>query len=159
MLHPGVVQSELASASQPAVERMIAERLGGETIIGRKVESLNDLVVAITAGLPIEAWEQVRRSGRFTQQELDAVIPPRTLRHRKAHGRRLTADESDRAVRLLRLQASAELVFGDVEKADLWLRRPMAHLDGKRPLELAATEAGARLVEGVLDGIAWGTAA
>src|SRR3712207_1389712 len=95
-------------AMSPALETIVASRLGGEAVLGRSVASLVDLAGLVRDGLPTEAWETVRQSQRFAERELDAVIPQRTLRHRKLKGQRLTPEESDRAVRLLRVQALAE---------------------------------------------------
>jgi putative toxin-antitoxin system antitoxin component (TIGR02293 family) len=143
----------------PALESTVAARLGGEVVLGRSVTSMVDLAGLVHDGLPIAAWEFVRRSSRFVERELDAVIPQRTLRHRKLKGQRLTPEESDRAVRLLRVQALAERTFDDEAKADRWLRRELHVLDGQRPIDLVNTEAGARLIETLLEGIAWGAAA
>ena len=71
----------------------------------------------------------------------------------------MTVEESDRVVRLTWIQALTEDVFGDVEKANRWLRENLAILDGKAPLEVARTETGARVVEQMLAKIDWGAAA
>ena len=71
----------------------------------------------------------------------------------------LTVDESDRAVRLLRIQTVAEETFADEVKAHSWLRRPLSELGDESPLSTAQTEAGARVVETILTKIAWGAAA
>ena len=76
-----------------------------------------------------------------------------------AERERLSVEESDRVVRLARVQALAEDVFGDPGKANRWLRERLGILDGKAPLELALTEAGTRLIEQVLAKIDWGAAA
>jgi putative toxin-antitoxin system antitoxin component (TIGR02293 family) len=62
-------------------------------------------------------------------------------------------------VRLTRIQALAEDVFGNLEKANRWLRENLVILDGKAPLEVAQTEFGARVVEQILAKIDWGAAA
>ena len=46
-----------------------------------------------------------------------------------------------------------------LRNANRWLREPLGELSGKRPLELAQTEAGARVVEQILAKIDWGAAA
>ncbi|MGH7247329.1 MAG: antitoxin Xre/MbcA/ParS toxin-binding domain-containing protein [Pseudomonadota bacterium] len=51
--------------------------------------------------------------------------------------------------------AKAEDVFGDVDKANQWLRGRLDILDGKSPLEVARTEAGARLIEQLLAKLDW----
>ena len=68
-------------------------------------------------------------------------------------------DESDRLVRLTRIQALAEDVFGDAEQANRWLREGLGIMNGKSPLDVAQTEAGARVVEQILAKIDWGAAA
>jgi putative toxin-antitoxin system antitoxin component (TIGR02293 family) len=60
---------------------------------------------------------------------------------------------------LTRIQALAEDMLGDVERANRWLREPLGILDGKSPLEVARTEAGARLIEQLLAKLDWGAAA
>ncbi len=75
----------------------------------------------------------------------------RTLRRRIAGRKALRRDESDRALRLFRILALAESVFGDFAKAMRWLTKPKATLDpdhrGQAPVALLETEHGARLVE------------
>jgi putative toxin-antitoxin system antitoxin component (TIGR02293 family) len=44
----------------------------------------------------------------------------------------------------------AEQVFGEPERAWRWLRKPQQRFDCKAPLDMLATEAGARLVEETL---------
>ena len=83
----------------------------------------------------------------------ELVINPRTLRHRRARGERLSRDESDRVVRLARTLSSAERTFGDRERAGRWLSKPNRSLHGNSPLELLATETGARAVEEALIGL------
>jgi putative toxin-antitoxin system antitoxin component (TIGR02293 family) len=71
----------------------------------------------------------------------------------------LTVDESDRLLRLTRIQALAEDVFGEAEKANTWLREGLGILDGKSPLEIAQAEPGARVVGQILAKIDWGAPA
>jgi putative toxin-antitoxin system antitoxin component (TIGR02293 family) len=74
----------------------------------------------------------------FSRQEIERfIIPARTWRHRKAKKEPLSFEESDRVVRLARVQAMAEDVFGDVEKAARWLREGLGIIDNKSPLEVA----------------------
>jgi putative toxin-antitoxin system antitoxin component (TIGR02293 family) len=49
-----------------------------------------------------------------------------------------------------RIAAMAEQVFGEPERAWRWLRKPQQRFDGKAPIDMLATEAGARLVEEML---------
>lgn len=69
-----------------------------------------------------------------------------------------TIDESDPTVCLLRVQAVAEHTFANRDKANAWLKRPLAELNGETPLHMAQTEVGARVIENILAKIAWGAA-
>jgi len=87
------------------------------------------------------------------------IIPARTRRHREKRREPLSVEESDRLVRLTLLQVLAEDVFGDPLKANLWLRERLGELGDSPPLELAQTEAGARVIEQLLARIDWGAPA
>lgn len=137
----------------------VVRKLGGHAVLGRSVRSQADLALVVRGRLPLQTLKGLVLAG-LTEQEVDRfVIPQRTRRHRAASQQPLTIEESDRAVRLLRIQTVAEDTFGDREKASLWLRRPLAALDGETPLDVAQTETGARVIENVLARIAWGAAA
>jgi putative toxin-antitoxin system antitoxin component (TIGR02293 family) len=93
----------------------------------------------------------------FTRDELfDLVVPRRTLARRRQAGQALSPEEADRAVRLARIGALAERVFGRAEKAHRWLRKPSRTLDGAVPLDLLRSETGAVLVEQTLHRIDYG---
>ena len=142
-----------------SIVEAIHRKLGGNHVLRRQIASDADLAAVVTAGLPIEALHAVRKAG-FSDREIDRlVIPSRTRRHREARKEPLTLNESDRLVRLARIQALAEDVFDNPEKANRWLREALGVLDGRTPLELVRTEAGARIVEEILGKIAWGAAA
>jgi uncharacterized protein (DUF2384 family) len=71
----------------------------------------------------------------------------------------LGVEESDSAMRALRVRVLAEEAFGDAEKANRWLRKSLAEPGGESPLVFARTEAGARVVETIIGKIAWGAPA
>jgi putative toxin-antitoxin system antitoxin component (TIGR02293 family) len=138
----------------------VAERLGGRRVLRRVVESDFDLLEAIEGGLPIAAIESVIRDGTFSAGEIyELVLPRRTLTHRKEKRQPLTAEESDRLTRAVRLAARAEEAIGNAEKAARWLRKPNRALLGKRPLDLLESDVGARMVEQVLGRIEHGLGA
>ena len=142
-----------------AIVETVARKLGGASVLGSDVRSQADLAEAVRGRLPLAALNGLAKAG-LSEQEIEAfVIPQRTRRHRAAKHQPLTVEESDRAVRLLRIQSMAEEVFGEVEKASRWLRRPLTELSGEAPLAVAQTEAGARVIETILGQIAWGAAA
>jgi putative toxin-antitoxin system antitoxin component (TIGR02293 family) len=137
----------------------VARKLGGASVLGSEVRSQADLATAVRKRLPLSALKGLTLAGLSEQEIEKFVIPQRTRRHRADKRQPLTIDESDRAVRLLRIQTLAEETFGNKEKANLWLRRALMELGGESPLVVAQTEAGARVIETILGKIAWGAAA
>ncbi|MEH2481062.1 putative toxin-antitoxin system antitoxin component (TIGR02293 family) [Nitrobacteraceae bacterium AZCC 2146] len=142
-----------------AIVQEIARKLGGQPVLGSVVRSQADLALAVRNRLPLAALKGLTRSGLSEQEIEKYVIPQRTRRHRADKNQPLTVEESDRAVRLLRVQTLAEDSFADKEKASRWLRRALNELGGETPLTVAQTEAGARVIETILGKIAWGAAA
>lgn len=141
------------------VVEIVARKLGGESVLGRPVRSQGELARAVRERLPIAALDGLASAG-FSEDEIQRfVIPARTRRHRIEKGQPLTIEESDRAVRLLRIQTIAEDTFEDAGKAAAWLRRPLGELGRETPLSIAETEAGARVIETILAKISWGAAA
>jgi putative toxin-antitoxin system antitoxin component (TIGR02293 family) len=150
----------LDSAIHEPVVRAVFEKLGGRSTLGVDVASAADLARVVFIRIPLKALAHVTRTGSFSETEIQHfIIPARTRRHRQQRRERLTVEESDRLVRLTRIQALAEDVFGNTAKANTWLRDPLAELNGNPPLELAQTEAGARVIEQILAKIDWGAAA
>lgn len=93
----------------------------------------------------------LKRLANYSDDEIFAlVVPKRTLARRLSDGEPLTVEETDKAVRLARVDRLAANVFGDVAKAHRWLRKPKKALRGETPLAYLATEAGARVVEDML---------
>ncbi|HEV3395911.1 MAG TPA: antitoxin Xre/MbcA/ParS toxin-binding domain-containing protein [Xanthobacteraceae bacterium] len=137
----------------------VYQKLGGRAALGEEIASEADLARIVARRIPLRALAHIKRSGFSEQEVADYVIPPRTRRHRKLRRERLTVDESDRLVRLTRIQAMAEDVFGNAEKANGWLREGLGILDGRAPLDVARTDSGARVVEQILAKIDWGAAA
>jgi putative toxin-antitoxin system antitoxin component (TIGR02293 family) len=100
--------------------------------------------------LPTSSIKRLLALG-LTRQEIDAlVIPLRTLQHRRSKHEKLTVEESDRVLRVVRLLSQAEAVYGSRERAFDWLRRPVARLQNRAPLDLMRTDTGARIIEEML---------
>ncbi|MEO7273009.1 MAG: antitoxin Xre/MbcA/ParS toxin-binding domain-containing protein, partial [Vicinamibacterales bacterium] len=124
-----------------------------------RLRSDRDLVTLVEERLATGALEGLRRSGVTDDEIYALILPRRTLTHRRARQESLSLEESDRTVRLARLAALAEQVFGDRARAWRWLRARKRQLLARSPLQLMATEAGARLVEELLYRIDEGMAA
>jgi len=85
------------------------------------------------------------------RSEIDeTVIPSRTLQHRRSRREKLTLEESDRVLRVIRALSSAEEIYGDRKRALAWMRRPHPRLGGRAPLSLLKTDTGSRMVEELL---------
>ncbi len=129
------------------------ESIGG--YLGEEFSSDMELARIVRRGLPLGVQAALLSHG-LTREEFHAiVISPRTLKHRRARaakgaGRHLSSDESDKALRAARILALAERVFSSREKAFSWMRKPKIRFDGETPMQMLASEAGARLVEQML---------
>jgi putative toxin-antitoxin system antitoxin component (TIGR02293 family) len=85
------------------------------------------------------------------RSEIDAVvIASRTLQHRRSRREKLTIEESDRVLRVIRVLSLTESIYGSRQRALEWLRKPHARLDGRAPLSLLKTDTGSRIVEELL---------
>ena len=120
----------------------------------------NDLEMAalILAGLPAAV---LRRVGAFLGLRPAKVgslvnINEKTLERRLQANARLKPDESERVARLMRIISLATSVLESEEHAREWLQRPLRELEDQTPLQVAATEPGAREVERVLGRIEHG---
>jgi len=115
-----------------------------------------ELIRTVEEGLHLDSLETLREWGLTFTEVGELVIPPRTLKHRKAKGERLTTEETERFLRVVRVLQLADHVFGDRRKALGWLRTRDEQMDNRVTMDLLGTEAGARRVEGQIWGIAEG---
>jgi putative toxin-antitoxin system antitoxin component (TIGR02293 family) len=120
--------------------------------LGRKLGVSNlrsdrDLALLVENRLAPATVEALLRGGLSDAEIYSLIVPRRTLAHRIAKHQSLSKEESDKAVRVARITAMAEQVFGEPARAWRWLRKPKRQFDSRSPLEMLATEAGARLVE------------
>jgi putative toxin-antitoxin system antitoxin component (TIGR02293 family) len=136
----------------------IAELLGGRIALGKDIETTSELVELTREGLPADILNTM--AGELAIQKVIVAkilgISERTLSRRIAVNALLTAEESDRMVRLARVLALAKETLGDMEKAGRWLQTSNRALEGDRPFDRLDTDAGVRSVEQVLGRIAYG---
>jgi putative toxin-antitoxin system antitoxin component (TIGR02293 family) len=142
-----VAQStEIRAKREPG---MFYRRIGSKLGIS-SLRSDRDLARLVDERLPLTSVESLSTHGMSDEEIYSFIVPRRTLVHRKTRHESLTHDESDRAVRIARITSLAEEVFGDDAKASRWLRKAKTRFEGRSPLEMLRTEAGARLVEEML---------
>jgi putative toxin-antitoxin system antitoxin component (TIGR02293 family) len=130
---------------------------GGQAAAAKRVRSMDELRVAVEAGLPKQALARtvayaVTDPGE-ARRVSERLVPPATLRRR---GASLSPAESERVARLARVAATAEQLLGDAAEARDFLATPHLLLGDQRPLDIAQSELGARQVEDVLWRMAYG---
>lgn len=152
-------ENRSAAAETSKTVLNVARKLGGKGVLGFDVDSDADLARAVERRISTKAIDLLKKTGISDDEIGKLIIPRRTLTHRREKKQSLTVEESDRAVRVARVLTLAEQTFGTPEKAGKWLRQRLTALDGRPPLDLVRTEAGARIVENLLARIAWGAAA
>ena len=132
--------------------------LGGRRMLKRQVDSDSELTLLTREGLPVGTLTLLAQELDVERKTVAHVIgiSDRTLSRRIAKDERLSAQESDRMVRLARVFALATDTLGTAQKASLWLQSPNNVLEGQTPFSLLDTDAGVRSVETVLGRIAWG---
>ena len=133
-------------------------RLSGKLGIAR-IHSDHDLASLVEKRLPPAAIKSLVRGGLSDAEVYRLIVPRRALAHRVAKRQPLSREESDKAVRVARITAMAEHVFGEPARAWRWLRKPKRLLADKTPIEMLATESGARIVEEIIFQIDHGIAA
>jgi putative toxin-antitoxin system antitoxin component (TIGR02293 family) len=153
MPQPAATPSE---RDQPSLYQRIGSMLGLASPVPASDE---DLVRLVEERLPVGSLSVLSRHAFSEGDICHLILPRRTLSHRRAKGERLSREESDRAVRIARIAALAEQVFGAPAPAARWLRTAKHRFGGHPPLAMLATEAGARLVEEILYQIDDGMAA
>jgi putative toxin-antitoxin system antitoxin component (TIGR02293 family) len=112
----------------------------------------------IRAGLPVGAFDLTAKTLSLTVDELAAKlgISPRTIRDQRKRKVRLSAEHTEKLVRIARIQTLGRSIFSTDDAVAEWLRAPTPALGGIKPIDLLDTDTGAREIEAVLHGIAYG---
>lgn len=118
----------------------------------------NRAVEVIRAGLPARAFVGVAQILSLTVDELAGKlgVSPRTIRDQRKKLARLSSENTEKLVRIARIQHQARRIFSTNEAVSGWLRSPAPALEGALPIDLLDTDLGSREVENVLNGIAYG---
>jgi putative toxin-antitoxin system antitoxin component (TIGR02293 family) len=115
-------------------------------LLDLKLESDADAIRLVNKGLSVHSYRHVAEKLRFPA---NLVAPESTVRRRLTEGR-FSEVESERVIRVARVFAEAIELFGDEDMALTWFNTPADYLEGDQPvtpLELAASDNGARLIE------------
>ena len=139
-------------------EESLYTRVG--VLLGLKpaVRSEVDLIERLEKGLGVAAVQSLRtRAGLTDAETFELIAPRRTLNRREATGQLLSREEADKAVRVARVSARAQQVFGGKpDYAADWLRTAKSALGDRTPMQALVTESGALAVEELLVGIEHG---
>lgn len=134
-----------AVAKSLAGNESVLTRMG--ELLDLKLGSESDTVRVIANGITPRTYKRVVGRLKFPAA---LVAPESTVRRRLSTNSRFTQDESERVIRLTRVYAEAVELFGNAKAALEWLKTPASYLSGQppiTPMELAASDAGARLIE------------
>lgn len=144
--------SDSAPKLQHGGEESVYRRAGWLLGLSTPIRSEVDLLERLEKGLSVNVVRAVRARLGLTDEEIyQLVAPRRTLTRREVEGQPLTAEEADRVVRIARVAARAQQVFGArAEYAQEWLRTPQHTLGDRSPIQLLGRESGARAVEELL---------
>jgi putative toxin-antitoxin system antitoxin component (TIGR02293 family) len=151
-----------ASLDRPSAvespEESLYARVG--VLLGLKsvVHSEVDLIERLEKGLRVSAVQSLRtRIGLTDAETFELIAPRRTLSRREASGQLLSRGEADKTVRVARVTARAQQVFGGKpDYAADWLRTAKFALGDRTPMQALLTESGALAVEEHLVGIEHG---
>lgn len=130
----------------------VAEVLGGARVLGNRPKNTDEWMTLIETGLPTAAAEALKDVVGLDDPSLAVTlgVSIRTLARARAIQGRLDSVASDRLYRLARLVAIARVVLEHDDKAVHWLTHPQPGLGGRRPIDLAKSEPGAREIENLL---------
>jgi putative toxin-antitoxin system antitoxin component (TIGR02293 family) len=124
----------------------VAEVLG----LKSRPRSIGALAEAVEQGLPKASLERVIDrvgvTGSERRELLHRVVPAATFKRRT----RLNVAESEKTERLARVVALAELLWEEPEEAQRFLMTAHPELNGRRPVDAALSELGARQVEDIV---------
>jgi putative toxin-antitoxin system antitoxin component (TIGR02293 family) len=118
--------------------------------LGEHVASESDVYKVVSDGLPYSAANRFFNDAACSYSLLG---PETTVRRRILEKQTFTVDESERLVRLARVTALAESLFGTEHDAQQWLSTAANYIEGAAPIspfELAVTDTGARIVESLI---------
>lgn len=128
----------------------VAATLGGQRILGTQLNTVSELAAAVAHGLPRTVVGELTThaaSDPESRRRIAAlVVSPATFKR----SRQLSPTASERAERLARVTALAQQALGSDDEARTWLGEDHPLLGGLPPIEVAATDLGARQVERIL---------
>lgn len=128
--------------------------LGGIRVVGSAPNTLVELAAAVARGLPGAVVSSLAANAApddlNARRRVAALVTSTASLKRRA---RLSPAASERAERLARIVALAIQALGDADEAKTWLNEPHPLLGSARPIDVSASDLGARQVERILHNI------
>lgn len=125
----------------------VADALGGEKTLGRKLVTPFDLVEVGRRGIPRKALTELAAGLALNLRELAELLPvtERTLQRYKPK-QHLSPVVSEHALQLAEVVSQGREVFRDPSRFNAWVREPSAALGGTEPLKLLSSRYGIGIV-------------
>lgn len=135
----------------------IADLLGGERTLSRRIATDLDAHDLLVDGLPVAALDHLVGGLLVIQKSevFDKVIGV-NLRRKSVDAGKLDVSQGNRIWRFAEVLVVATEVFGTQQDAESWLQTPAIGLDQNRPIDLLGTPVGIKLVEQHLERMALG---
>jgi putative toxin-antitoxin system antitoxin component (TIGR02293 family) len=113
------------------------------------IHSELDLTKRLEKGLAVAAVQNLQmRVGLTDAETCELIAPRRTLSRREASGQLLSREDADKTVRVARVTARAQQVFGGKpDYAADWLRTTKSALGDRTPMQALLTGSGAQVRE------------
>ncbi len=126
---------------------LVEDILGGEEIIGQKLENKMDLIELSKVGLTKTAVSNLAEYLTLSWKQLADLLPvtERTLQ-RYSNQKNLNPTVSEQVLHIAEVTAKGTEVFEDKAKFILWLHIPHKAFSNKTPLALLSSGFGAELV-------------
>ena len=125
----------------------VAEVLGGEKVLRKKIQSRMDLVELSNKGVTKNALRHLAKFLSFTMSQMAALLPvtERTIQ-RYAPRKHFNRVVSEQILQIAEVAAKGAEVFEDRDKFLAWMDHPNRALADKTPLSLLNSRFGAEMV-------------
>ena len=135
----------------------IAEVLGGEKVLGKKIRSQMDLIELGNDGVTKDALRHLAKNLSITMDQMAELllISERTIQ-RYASKKHFSRPVSEQILRIAEVAANGIQLFDDREKFLTWMNHPNRALANKTPKSLLSSRFGAGMVLDVLGRIEYG---
>jgi putative toxin-antitoxin system antitoxin component (TIGR02293 family) len=125
----------------------VAEVLGGEKVLRKKIQNRMDLVELSKKGVTKNALRHLAKFLSFTMSQMAALLPvtERTIQ-RYAPRKHFNRVVSEQILQIAEVAAKGAEVFEDKDKFLAWMDHPNRGLGDKKPLGLLNSRFGAEMV-------------